>query len=68
MLCSVHAAVIAINEALETGDAEETLNKLNNPQATLNGVSAANASAYQQRLLKHKHAKAEAAKNKVSNV
>jgi len=64
---TLHAAVIAINEALSNGDPVETLSKLKNPSACLNGVSDENAIVYQDRLLNYKNLKIEASKAKVQD-
>ena len=62
----VHAAVIAINEALEAGDVETTMAKLLNPSACLECVTEENARVYQERLMAKKTEKMMNAKNKVS--
>jgi len=61
---ALHAAVIAINEALESGDVEETCSKLLNPQAMLEHVNRKNAEQYQKCLLAHKRSKQDAARAK----
>ena len=61
----MHAAVIAINEALESGDVEETCSKLLNPQAMLEHVNRKNAQQYQKCLFAHKRSKQDAARAKV---
>jgi hypothetical protein len=63
----LHAAVIAINEALEAGDAETTIAKLLNPSACLEAVTEDNAKVYQERLMAKKVEKVNAAKNKIQN-
>nr|XP_018671818.1 IQ motif containing GTPase activating protein homologue isoform X1 [Ciona intestinalis] len=62
---ALHAAVIAINEALEAGDAEATMQALRNPNACLTTLDEQNSEEYQKRLMDSKRAKVEAAKNKV---
>nr|CAB3256707.1 IQ motif containing GTPase activating protein homolog [Phallusia mammillata] len=64
---ALHAAVIAINEALEAGDEDVTMAAMRNPNACLNHLDATNKSDYQQRLLASKLAKADAAKNKTKD-
>ena len=61
----VHAAVIAINEALEVGDVATTMQALRNPNACLNMLEEGIDEEYQNRLLASKTAKIEAAQNKV---
>ena len=63
----MHAAVIAINEALEAGDAGTTMQALRNPNACLSTVEDGNEKEYQDRLLAAKRNKTEAAMNKVSS-
>lgn len=65
---SVHAAVIAINEALDKGVDADTLEALLNPNACLNGITKENANEYQSRLSSAKQRKCQAALNKVSFV
>ena len=65
LLVAVHAAVIAINEALDVGDSVATMKALRNPNACLTGLEGENEADYQNRLLESKKAKAEAARNKV---
>ena len=65
MFDPVHAAVIAVNEALESGDAKATMQALVNPSACLNTVEGSNEQEYQERLLAAKRNKAAAAANKV---
>uniref|UniRef100_H2Z718 IQ motif containing GTPase activating protein 3 n=1 Tax=Ciona savignyi TaxID=51511 RepID=H2Z718_CIOSA len=61
---ALHAAVIAINEALDAGDAEATMKAMHNPNACLTSIEDGYVEEYQERLLASKKAKAEAAKNK----
>ena len=63
---AVHAAVIAINEALEAGNTEATMQALRNPNACLSTVEEGIDTEYQDRLLNAKRAKAQAAAIKVS--
>jgi len=64
---ALHAAVIAINEALESGDVEETCSKLLNPQAMLEHVNRKNAQQYQKCLFAHKRSKQDAARAKAKD-
>lgn len=47
---TVHAAVIAINEAIDRGDASVTMGALNNPNAMLRNIQEALAQDYQDTL------------------
>lgn len=53
----MHAAVIVINQTIENGDANATLQALQNPNAHLVNVHVENADYYQDRLLAAKQAK-----------
>lgn len=66
-LCSpsVHAAVLAINEAVERGVAEDTLVTLQNPSALLVNVQEPLATIYQELLAQAKMEKAANARNRV---
>ncbi|XP_076802630.1 ras GTPase-activating-like protein IQGAP1 isoform X2 [Clavelina lepadiformis] len=64
---ALHAAVIAINEALDAGDTAATMLALKNPTACLATVDDVNADEYQKRLMVSKLAKAEAAQNKIKD-
>lgn len=64
-LCVVHAAVIAINEAIIRENAEVTLAALMNAEAHLIGVSETMSECYQSVLFEAKQNKAETARNKV---
>lgn len=66
-LFSVHAAVIAINEAIEKGVAEQTIITLRNPNAVLTLVDENLAQEYQKELWAAKKGKEENAKLKVFN-
>lgn len=46
----VHAAVLAINEAIDGGDHLITLSKLQNPAAVLNDIESDNSPRYQSSL------------------
>ena len=63
---AVHAAVIAINEAIEHQVPENTLHALNNPAAHLNNMYDDLADMYQNVLYDAKQNKAEIARNKVN--
>ncbi|XP_062516827.1 ras GTPase-activating-like protein IQGAP2 isoform X2 [Corticium candelabrum] len=58
---AVHAAILAINEAIVKGVASETLLALNNPAAGLLGIEASNSERYQELLTAAKAAKEEKA-------
>lgn len=61
----VHAAVIAINEAIEKGIAEQTIITLRNPNAVLTLVDDDLAEEYQKELWEAKKRKEENARLKV---
>ena len=63
----VHAAVIAINEAIEKGIAEQTIKTLRNPNAVLTLVDDSLAQEYQKELWEAKKRKEENARLKVFN-
>uniref|UniRef100_UPI003AB01964 ras GTPase-activating-like protein IQGAP3 n=1 Tax=Centroberyx gerrardi TaxID=166262 RepID=UPI003AB01964 len=58
---AVHAAVIAINEAVERGEAEVTARALRNPSAALSHLQEALMSVYQELLRQARRRKAERA-------
>ncbi|XP_006895969.1 PREDICTED: ras GTPase-activating-like protein IQGAP3 [Elephantulus edwardii] len=60
---AVHAAVLAINEALERGVVEDTLTALQNPNALLENVQEPLAAIYQELLAQAKVEKATNARN-----
>lgn len=62
---SVHAAVLAINQALEVGIVAETLAALRNPNAMLSGLREDLGVVYQEDLYQAKGEKARNAKNRV---
>lgn len=62
---SVHAAVIAINEAVDRGHLEETAEALRNPNALLSDLQEALMSIYQEMLHQAKRRKEERAANRV---
>lgn len=62
---SVHAAVIAINEAIEKGVADQTIITLKNPNAMLVNVEEDLAHVYQKELSEAKKRKEESARLKV---
>ena len=62
---AVHAAVIAINEAIEKGIAEQTIVTLRNPNAVLTLVDDDLAQEYQKELWEAKKRKEENARLKV---
>lgn len=61
---AVHAAVIAINEAVDRGRAEVTARALMNPNAMIEGLQEALMSLYQEMLQQSKRQKALNAKNR----
>lgn len=61
----VHAAVLAINEAVERGVAEDTLAALQNPSALLGNVRGPLAAIYQELLAQAKREKAASAGSRV---
>ncbi|XP_043831773.1 ras GTPase-activating-like protein IQGAP2 [Dromiciops gliroides] len=63
---ALHAAVIAINEAIEKGIAEQTIVTLKNPNAVLTSVDDSLAQNYQKELWEAKKRKEESAKLKNS--
>ena len=62
----MHAAVIAINEAIDKQVATETLAAMSNPESHLNSIYPELADTYQDVLYEAKDTKAEIARNKVS--
>lgn len=63
----VHAAVLAINEAVERGVVAQTMEALQNPHAMLLGLRHELAGAYQEVLHQAKLEKGSNARNRVSN-
>ncbi|XP_078479638.1 ras GTPase-activating-like protein IQGAP1 isoform X1 [Lampetra planeri] len=61
---ALHAAVIAINDAVEKGDPAETVAALRNPSAMLLGLEEELAEAYQSMLRRAKLDKANSARNR----
>ncbi|XP_054995371.1 ras GTPase-activating-like protein IQGAP3 [Sorex araneus] len=61
---AVHAAVLAINEAVERGVAEDTLAALQNPNALLENLRVPLAAIYQELLAQAKMEKAANARNR----
>ncbi|XP_078316270.1 ras GTPase-activating-like protein IQGAP1 isoform X2 [Crassostrea virginica] len=61
---ALHAAIIAINEAIDKEDAEETMKALRNPSAMLVNLAEDLPDNYQATLYEAKMTKAEIAKNK----
>ena len=62
IFCLVHAAVLAINEAIDQGDAQVTLSKLQNPAATLTNIQE-HSDRYQSNLETAKKQKKSASEN-----
>uniref|UniRef100_A0A452HDV5 Calponin-homology (CH) domain-containing protein n=1 Tax=Gopherus agassizii TaxID=38772 RepID=A0A452HDV5_9SAUR len=65
---ALHAAVIAINEAIEKGVADQTLTTLRNPNAMLMNVDEDLAQEYQKELLEAKRRKEENARLKNGSI
>lgn len=63
----MHAAVIAINEAVDRGDVSETTVALRNPAALLVHLQEVLMSSYQEVLQEVRRRKAEGAAGKVSS-
>lgn len=61
---ALHAAIIAINEAIDKEDPEETMAALRNPSALLVHLSGDGGKDYQALLFTAKQTKAEAARNR----
>uniref|UniRef100_UPI00398EE416 ras GTPase-activating-like protein IQGAP1 n=1 Tax=Pristiophorus japonicus TaxID=55135 RepID=UPI00398EE416 len=61
---ALHAAVIAINDAVEKGVPSETLAAMNNPNAMLLNLDSSQSVQYQNTLSSAKHEKAVNARNK----
>lgn len=55
---AIHAAIMAINEALERENSQETFNALSNSNACLTKLDQANADKYQTLLMGAKREKA----------
>ena len=66
MFVTVHAAVIAINEAIDHQVASETVVALKNPAAHLNNIYTNLTETYQDVMFDAKQTKAEVARNKVN--
>uniref|UniRef100_A0A8C3STM0 IQ motif containing GTPase activating protein 3 n=1 Tax=Chelydra serpentina TaxID=8475 RepID=A0A8C3STM0_CHESE len=65
---AVHAAVLAINEAVERGEVEQTMAALRNPSAMLLDVRENLAAVYQEMLYQVKLEKAGDARNRVRSL
>lgn len=63
---SVHAAVIAINEAVDRGRLQETAQALKNPNALLSGLQEALMAIYQEMLQQAKRNKEAQTANRVN--
>ena len=55
---TIHAAIMAVNEALEKENSTETYNALSNPNTCLKHLDGGNAERYQSSLLQAKREKA----------
>lgn len=64
----MHAAILAINKAVEVGIVAETMAALCNPSAVLVGLQESLGGPYQEELCRAKEEKAENAKNRVSTI
>ena len=64
----MHAAIIAINEAVDQQDAAETYTALQNPSAMLVHLEPDYQDQYQELLYQAKQTKAENARNRVSGI
>lgn len=62
---ALHAAIIAINEAIETQNATEIMTALGNPSANMIGLDKTLSEDYSKLLFEAKQTKTENAKNKV---
>lgn len=65
-ISAVHAAVFAINEAIDKGHAENTMVALQNPNALLRNTEKPLAQAYQDTLSKAKRRKEDQASGRVN--
>lgn len=67
LLClpTVHAAVIAINEAIDKGQAEDTISALHNPNAMLRNIDEELSQDYQDTLRQTKRRKETLASGRV---
>ena len=61
-----HAAIVAINEAIDKNDPDELFKVLSNPEARLLNLYEANKVGYQNKLVEEKARKTAAAEAKVS--
>lgn len=61
----MHAAVVAINKAVERGDVAVTADALRNPAALLTDLQEALVSVYQELLRQNRRRKAERAAHRV---
>lgn len=64
---TVHAAVFAINEAIDKGQAEGTMQALNNPNAMLRNTQSNLAQEYQDALSRAKKTKEDQASGRVKH-
>lgn len=69
ILCSlVHAAVIAINDAVDRGQASLTMGALNNPNAMLRNIQESLAQDYQDMLSQAKTRKQDQSAGRVRDI
>lgn len=64
-ICSVHAAVLVINEAIDKQIPDETLQSLLNPAAMLSKIEEANKERYQDELYQAKRTKEDRSQERV---
>lgn len=68
LLSSVHAAVIAINEAIDKGQTSVTMGALNNPNAMLRNIQEALSQEYQDTLSQAKARKQDHSSGRVRSL
>ena len=67
MIFLAHAAIVAINEAIDKNDPDELFKVLSNPEARILNLYEANKVGYQIKLAEEKARKTAAAEAKVSS-
>lgn len=67
-LLAVHAAVIAINEAIDKGQTKDTMSAMNNPNAMLRNTNEMLAQDYQDTLSQAKRRKQTLASRRVRHM
>lgn len=68
LLSSVHAAVIAINDAVDKGQTSVTMGALNNPNAMLRNIQEALGQDYQDTLSQAKARKQDQSSGRVRHL